>query len=126
MLVQPLDGMTGGHLEFYDPEAIGPKVIIAWVLILSLGWYTLDQTKRWFFATVLTLGLLFASARASGVITQQHLDNFVAATGGEMDTASQRARLIGERRHKTSAGKASKTNRHYRKHVEGKRVEREY
>lgn len=106
-------------MDYFDVDAISPRVIGAWVLILALGWYTLDQTKRWFFATVLTLGLLFAVARFSGVIDDHHIDKMNDAAGGKIDGATHRARLIGNKRHGTSAGGAGGTNKAYRKHIEG-------
>jgi hypothetical protein len=111
-------------VEYIDINAVGPKVLAAWALILALGWYTFDQTKRFFFATFLTLGLLFFSARVSGVISEHHMEKMSDAAGGKIDSASHRARMIGDKRHKTSAGQAGGTSKHYKKHVEGAELER--
>lgn len=113
-------------MEYFDVNSIGPKVIGAWFLICALGWYTYDQTKRWFFATVLTLGLLFFSARVSGVIADHHMDNIGKAADGGLDTATHKARLIGGKRHKTSAGSGHDDNRHFKKRTDRGGDERDW
>ena len=113
-------------MEFIDVNAIGPKIIAVWVLIFALGWYTHDQTKRFFFATLLTLGLLFLSARLGGVITEHHVEKFTTATGGKLDPSTHRAKMIGNQRHRTSAGQGGGTSKHYRKHIEAPDMEQEY
>ena len=106
-------------MDYFDAAAVTPKVIAAWVLIMALGWYTFDQTKRWLFALLLTVGLMFGVARFSGVIRDHHMNNMGKAAGGKLDTATHRARMIGNKRHHTSAGAGGGSNRAYRKHVEG-------
>ncbi|GEM_PF-3281964 len=104
-------------MDYIDVSAIDLKIVVLWGAILWLGWYTNQQTHRWFFALVLTGGLLFASARWSGVINDRHMAQMSRDAGGSLDGASQRARLIGNQRNSTSAGGAGETNRHYKKRI---------
>ncbi len=113
-------------LDYIDTAAIDVKVMVAYAVILWLGWFTFSQTKRWLFATVLTLGLLFGVSRVTGVITEHHINKLADDTGGSIDAAGHRAKAIGGQAHTTSAGQAGGVNKAYKANMETEAEERDF
>lgn len=113
-------------LDYIDVSAIGAREVVLYAVILWLGWYTWSQTKRWLFASVLTLALLFGTSYLTGVVADHHLGKLSDAAGGSLDAAGTSAKLIGDQAHTTSAGGGAVVNKAYKKNMESEAEERDF
>ncbi len=115
-------------MEFLNTDALNLKSALMFFIALGAAYFMFKATKHLLVGLLCLIAAIGGAGYLSGVITpdrvRQAADAVKDKAAGSLESASDKAKKIGEQGYSTSAGGASEVNDAYKQNLEAKKKKR--
>lgn len=115
-------------MEFLNTDALNLRSALMFFIALGAAYFMFKATKHFLVGLVCLVAAIGGAGYLSGVITPDRVKQAASAVkdkaSGSLESASEKAKKIGEQGYSTSAGGASEVNDAYKQNLDVKKKNR--
>lgn len=115
-------------MEYLNTDALNLRSALMFFIALGAAYFMFKATKHLLFGLLFLVAAIGGAGYLSGVVTPEKVREAAGAVkekaAGSLESASDKAKKIGEQGYSTSAGGASEVNEAYKQNLDAKKKNR--